>query len=94
MANSEASMDDQGNTPADFRRKAIFNRMTQLGAAYLLLYVGLEVTIGGWGYNSYSKDGTGTSMVGRAGSSPATGQDWLSAVWSLAMLLANTAKRE
>lgn len=29
---------------------AIFNRFTLIGAAYILIYVGVEVTIGGWGF--------------------------------------------
>ncbi|KAI8377852.1 major facilitator superfamily domain-containing protein [Radiomyces spectabilis] len=33
------------------RKEAIFNRVTLLAAAYILVYVGLEVTLGGWGYS-------------------------------------------
>ncbi|KAI8376411.1 major facilitator superfamily domain-containing protein [Radiomyces spectabilis] len=32
------------------RRDALMNRMTILGAAYILVYAGVEVTMGGWSY--------------------------------------------
>ncbi|KAI8884426.1 MFS general substrate transporter [Backusella circina FSU 941] len=35
---------------SELTKAAIFNRMTLIGAAYILVYVGVEVTLGGWGY--------------------------------------------
>lgn len=37
-------------------KKAIFNRVTMIAAAYILIYVGVEVTLGGWGY-TFLKEG-------------------------------------
>ncbi|KAI8090345.1 major facilitator superfamily domain-containing protein [Thamnidium elegans] len=34
---------------SELTKLAIFNRVTLLGAAYILIYAGVEVTIGGWG---------------------------------------------
>ncbi|ORX56923.1 MFS general substrate transporter [Hesseltinella vesiculosa] len=40
---------------SSLQRRAILNRMTLLGAAYILTYAGVEVCIGGWGY-TYLRD--------------------------------------
>jgi fucose permease len=34
----------------EITKAAIFHPMTLLGAAYILVYMGFEVTLGGWGY--------------------------------------------
>lgn len=34
---------------SELAKVAIFNRVTLLGAAYILIYAGVEVTMGGWG---------------------------------------------
>lgn len=34
---------------SELSKLAIFNRVTLLGAAYILIYAGVEVTMGGWG---------------------------------------------
>ncbi|KAG2236673.1 hypothetical protein INT48_000670 [Thamnidium elegans] len=34
---------------SELTKLAIFNRVTLLGAAYILIYAGVEVTMGGWG---------------------------------------------
>ncbi|KAI8334251.1 major facilitator superfamily domain-containing protein [Chlamydoabsidia padenii] len=48
--------DDDETHSSTLRRKAILNRMTLLGAIYILTYAGVEVCIGGWGY-SYLTEG-------------------------------------
>lgn len=48
--------EDNNDDDATIRRKAIFNRMTLLGALYILTYAGVEVCVGGWSY-TYLKDG-------------------------------------
>ncbi|ORZ04897.1 major facilitator superfamily domain-containing protein [Absidia repens] len=57
----DSSTHDQHQHTADedastLRRNAILNRMTLLGAFYILTYAGVEVCVGGWGY-SYLTEG-------------------------------------
>ncbi|ORY94390.1 major facilitator superfamily domain-containing protein [Syncephalastrum racemosum] len=40
----------QPKSDDDLVRRAIMNPMSLLGAAYILVYVGTEVTVGGWGF--------------------------------------------
>lgn len=47
---------------SELTRKAILNRVTLIGAAYILVYVGVEVTLGGWGY-TYLKEARGGNEV-------------------------------
>lgn len=47
---------------SELTKKAIFNRVTLIGAAYILVYVGVEVTLGGWGY-TYLKEARGGNEV-------------------------------
>jgi fucose permease len=44
-------------------KAAIFNRMTLIGAAYILVYVGLEVTLGGWGYTFLTEGRKGDHII-------------------------------
>ncbi|ORY00106.1 MFS general substrate transporter [Basidiobolus meristosporus CBS 931.73] len=50
LSNGPGVNDSIKETHAELTRAAIFNRMTIVGAAYILIYVGVEVTMGGWGY--------------------------------------------
>jgi fucose permease len=43
-------------------KAAIFNRMTLVGAVYILIYVGDEVTAGGWGYTFLTEGRLGDSV--------------------------------
>ncbi|CAO3646764.1 unnamed protein product [Cunninghamella blakesleeana] len=52
----DSNKDDEEEDDATIRRKAIRNRMTLLGALYILSYAGVEVCVGGWSY-TYLKDG-------------------------------------
>jgi fucose permease len=47
---------------SELTRRAILNRVTLIGAAYILVYVGVEVTLGGWGY-TYLKEARGGNEV-------------------------------
>ncbi|KAG2213340.1 hypothetical protein INT46_007199 [Mucor plumbeus] len=42
---------------------AIFNRVTLISAAYILVYVGVEVTLGGWGYTWLKEGRQGDSIA-------------------------------
>jgi fucose permease len=47
--------DDEDNSVmkpnhGELTRLAILNKVTLIGAAYILVYVGVEVTLGGWGF--------------------------------------------
>lgn len=44
----DAETDDRDGST--LRRNAVINRMTLLGAVYILTYAGVEVCVGGWGY--------------------------------------------
>lgn len=41
---------------SELTKNAIFNRVTIIAAVYILIYVGVEVTLGGWGY-TFLRDG-------------------------------------
>lgn len=49
----------------DLTKMAIFNRVTLISAAYILVYVGVEVTLGGWGYTwlKEGRQGDGIAMA-------------------------------
>ncbi|KAI9254161.1 major facilitator superfamily domain-containing protein [Helicostylum pulchrum] len=44
--------DDDTSKPnhGELTKLAIFNKVTLIGATYILIYVGVEVTLGGWGF--------------------------------------------
>lgn len=44
-------------------KKAILNRVTMIAASYVLLYVGVEVTLGGWGYTFLKEGRHGDEIV-------------------------------
>ncbi|ORX99599.1 MFS general substrate transporter [Basidiobolus meristosporus CBS 931.73] len=50
LVNKQGTDNSIMETHAELTRAAILNRMTIVGAAYILVYVGAEVTMGGWGY--------------------------------------------
>jgi fucose permease len=50
--------DEQGSTKpnhSELTKLAILNKVTLIGAAYILIYVGVEVTLGGWGFSWLTK---------------------------------------
>ncbi|KAI7898910.1 major facilitator superfamily domain-containing protein [Cokeromyces recurvatus] len=49
-------VDNYKENHKELTKKAIFNKVTLIGATYILIYVGVEVTLGGWGY-SFLKEG-------------------------------------
>ncbi|KAI8143552.1 major facilitator superfamily domain-containing protein [Fennellomyces sp. T-0311] len=54
--------DEEPTDHKDITRAAIRHRMTILGAIYNLVYVGLEVTVGGWGL-TYLHEGRGGDKI-------------------------------
>ncbi|KAK9704092.1 hypothetical protein K7432_010384 [Basidiobolus ranarum] len=50
VINEQSIHASKKDSHAELTRAAIFNRMTMVGAANILVYVGAEVTMGGWGY--------------------------------------------
>lgn len=42
--------DDNKPNHGELTKLAILNKVTLIGATYILIYVGVEVTLGGWGY--------------------------------------------
>lgn len=53
--------DNQVSKPdhKELTKLAIFNKVTLIGAAYILIYVGVEVTLGGWGFSWLTKGRNG-----------------------------------
>lgn len=50
--------DGEGSTKpnhSELTKLAILNKVTLIGAAYILIYVGVEVTLGGWGFSWLTK---------------------------------------
>ncbi|CEP09184.1 hypothetical protein [Parasitella parasitica] len=47
----------------EITKMAIFNRVTLISAAYILVYVGVEVTLGGWGYTWLKEGRHGDSIA-------------------------------
>ncbi|OBZ88573.1 Bypass of stop codon protein 6 [Choanephora cucurbitarum] len=59
--------DGDDNKPGhrELTRLAIFNKVTLICAVYILVYVGVEVTLGGWGY-TFLREGRGGDKVDMA----------------------------
>ncbi|KAI8093195.1 major facilitator superfamily domain-containing protein [Halteromyces radiatus] len=53
---------DEQQDDKSVRRLAIFNRMTLLGALYILTYAGVEVCVGGWGYSYLTQGMNGNEI--------------------------------
>ncbi|KAI9475449.1 MAG: major facilitator superfamily domain-containing protein [Benjaminiella poitrasii] len=64
-SNSSNSVKYHMKDHKELTKKAIFNRVTLIGAVYILVYVGVEVTLGGWGY-SFLKEGRGGDKIAMA----------------------------
>jgi len=47
----------------ELTKMAIFNKVTMVSAAYILVYVGVEVTLGGWGYTWLKEGRHGDSIA-------------------------------
>ncbi|KAI8079598.1 major facilitator superfamily domain-containing protein [Gilbertella persicaria] len=60
--------DDSSDAKPDhgeLTKRAILNRVTLVGAVYILVYVGVEVTLGGWGY-TFLREGRGGDKIAMA----------------------------
>lgn len=53
---------EQEEAAKSLLRRALFHPMTVLGALYILVYVGTEVTVGGWGYTYLTEGRHGDSI--------------------------------
>ncbi|KAI8980549.1 major facilitator superfamily domain-containing protein [Pilobolus umbonatus] len=54
---------EENNSHGELTRLAILNRVTMIGAAFILVYVGVEVTLGGWGYTYLTEGRLGDKIV-------------------------------